>query len=93
MKIISYLNYHLGLLGNKFMRRMLSKILSILILTSLLMSIFASYAFASSVDSVTVADNAPSISSLKSKDVIWPSFSGDLHSQNAILIDANSPHA
>ena len=72
------------------MRRMLSKILSILILTSLLMSIFTSYAFASSADSVTVADNVPSISSIKSKDVIWPSFSGDLHSQNAILIDANS---
>ncbi len=62
-------------------KTLLLKILSVLILSSMMISCFSTIAVASSQDVATFRRN---------KDVVWPTFSGDLYSKNAILLDANS---
>ena len=64
------------------MKKTFTKILSVLILSSMMVSVFSI---------TTIASNATDSPSFRrNKDIAWPTFQGSIYSKNAILIDANS---
>lgn len=64
------------------MKKTFTKILSVLILSSMMVNVFFITTIASS------ATDSPSFR--RNKDIAWPTFQGSIYSKNAILIDANS---